>query len=97
MNQVTTGKMGIKGHVVMPQSVRELLGVDKGSTIAWVITDDKRIEVRPFDMTLAGDENEFEQALRENGLTYEDWRAHRRKTFEKYIQEKRATYKSKKA
>lgn len=48
MTLIETGKMGFKGHVVMPKAVRELLGIGQGSTVAWVITDDNRVEVRPI-------------------------------------------------
>jgi AbrB family looped-hinge helix DNA binding protein len=46
MTLIETGKMGFKGHVVMPKAVRELLGIGQGSIVAWVITDDNRVEVR---------------------------------------------------
>ncbi len=90
MSQITTGKMGIKGHVVMPQTVREMLGVNKGSTIAWVITDDKRIEVRPIKPETIAEPNEFEEVLAEMGMTYEDWRARRKEFVKKYRAEKLA-------
>ena len=89
MNQITTGKMGVKGHVVMPQNVREMLGVGVGSTIAWVVTDDKRIEVRPVNEDAATDEQEFAEALRAAGLDYSEWRSNRRKHFDKYIEQRR--------
>jgi bifunctional DNA-binding transcriptional regulator/antitoxin component of YhaV-PrlF toxin-antitoxin module len=90
MGQVTTGKMGIKGHVVMPQKVRELLGVSKGSTIAWVITEDRRVEIRQLpEETLSPDEQEFAEALRAAGLSYDDWKRKRREHFDHYLKAKR--------
>ena len=88
MSQITTGKMGIKGLIVMPQNIREMLGVEKGSTIAWVVTDDNRIEVRPLRPEAIEAPNEFELALKELGMTYEDWRAQRKQFAKKYRAEK---------
>ncbi|MCW1970269.1 MAG: hypothetical protein KIH69_019325 [Anaerolineae bacterium] len=76
--QIATGKMGVKGHLVMPQYIREMLKVDKGSTIAWVVTDDNRIEVKSVTIDTISESNEFELALATLGMSHDDWRASRK-------------------
>ena len=79
MGQINTAKVGVNGLVVMPKDIRKKLGVEKGSTVAWVITDDQRIEVRTIKDTPPEAPNEFELALKDMGMTYEQWRANRKK------------------
>jgi AbrB family looped-hinge helix DNA binding protein len=50
MNQtLETTKVQDRGVVTLPRRVREKLGVKKGSTIAFVETEDGRIEVRALE------------------------------------------------
>ena len=73
MASVEVSKMGLKGLVVVPQPVRELLGIDKGSNVAFVITDDNRVEIRPLEANSVMAANEFEAVLKENGMTLGQW------------------------
>ncbi len=83
MASVETTKLGDKGTLVLPQAVRKLLGAKKGSVIAFVITDDKRVEVRALEADVMAALDEIGAALREQGVTLEQWmkdgRAIRRK------------------
>ncbi len=83
MAHIETGRMGVKGHVVMPQSVREKLGADKGSLIAWVITDEGYVIVRTLEPEVLADESEFTQVLKSADSSFEEWRAGRAATFAK--------------
>ncbi len=88
MGQINTAKMGVNGLLVMPKDIRKMLGVEKGSTVAWVITDDERIEVRTVKDTTPDEPNEFDLALKELGMSYEDWRASRKKFAKKWMKER---------
>jgi bifunctional DNA-binding transcriptional regulator/antitoxin component of YhaV-PrlF toxin-antitoxin module len=83
MALIETGRIGIKGHVVMPASVRRLLGVDQGSSIAWIIQDDGHVRVRALNAKTFELEDEFTRALEKAGLSYSDWRANKSKAFAK--------------
>ena len=73
MASVETTKLGDKGTIVLPQAVRELLGAKKGSVIAFVITDDERVEVRTLEAETMAALDEIGAALKEQGVTLAQW------------------------
>ncbi len=59
--------------MTLPRRVREKLGVKKGSTIAFVETEDGRIEVRTLEADVMAALDEIGAALKEQGVTLEQW------------------------
>ncbi|MCL4507706.1 MAG: AbrB/MazE/SpoVT family DNA-binding domain-containing protein [Chloroflexi bacterium] len=87
MASVETTKLGDKGTIVLPQAVRELLGAKKGSVIAFVITDDERVEVRTLEAATIAALDEIGAALKEKGITPEQWMKEGRAIRRKLIKE----------
>ena len=73
MASVETTKLGNKGTIVLPQAVREFLGAKKGSVIAFVITDDERVEVRALEADALAALDAIGAALKEQGVTLGQW------------------------
>jgi len=42
-----TSRLGTKGQLVVPQEIRELLGLEPGGRIDFVVEEDGRVSVRP--------------------------------------------------
>ena len=70
---IDTPKVQERGVVTLPRRVREKLGVKKGSTIAFVETEDGRIEVRALEADVMAALDEIGAALKEKGVTLEQW------------------------
>jgi len=83
MSTIEVVKMGVKGHLIMPQVIREKLGVDKGSNVAWVIKNNGEISIRALNEQTFEIENEFEKALKTAGITYDEWQENRAIAFQK--------------
>ena len=73
MASVETTKLGDKGTIVLPQAVRELLGAKKGSVIAFIITDDERVEVRTLEAETMAALDDIGAVLKEQGVTLGQW------------------------
>lgn len=82
-----TTKIQERGTVTIPQSVRDRLGVSKGSTLAFIETDDGRIEIRALEADLIAALDDLGDTLKQQGLTLQQWielsRKNRKRLFEK--------------
>lgn len=78
MSNMTIGKMGIKGHLVMPQTIRKKLGLEQGSSVAWIVKDDGEVSIKAVTPPAPKDMSEFDLALKNMGMTYDEWREHRK-------------------
>ncbi|MCL4507770.1 MAG: AbrB/MazE/SpoVT family DNA-binding domain-containing protein [Chloroflexi bacterium] len=69
--RLETTKVQERGVVTLPRRVREKLGIKKGSTIAFIETDEGRIEVRALEADAMAALDEIGAALKEQGVTLE--------------------------
>lgn len=88
MSNMTIGKMGMKGHLVMPQNIRKKLGLDQGSSVAWIVKDDGEVSIQAVNPPAQNEESEFDAALKSMGMTYEQWRTSRSEFARKWMKEK---------
>jgi AbrB family looped-hinge helix DNA binding protein len=79
-NLLDTTKIQERGTVTIPQSVRDKLGIKKGSTVAFVETDDGRVEIRVIEADVIAALDELGEALKAKGVTMNEWLAASRKS-----------------
>lgn len=72
---IETTKTQDRGVITIPQSVRERLGIKKGSTIAFVENDEGRVEIRVVEDAFIAAIDEIGDALKERGMTMAQWLA----------------------
>jgi bifunctional DNA-binding transcriptional regulator/antitoxin component of YhaV-PrlF toxin-antitoxin module len=87
-SRIVTTRVQDRGYTTLPQVVREHLGIEKGATVTWVITSDGRVEVQSLKAESKEGLDEFELALQKLGMTYEEWRASRKKFATKWMKER---------
>ena len=88
MANMTIGKMGMKGHLVMPQRIRKKLGLEQGSSVAWIVKEDGEVSIQAVSPPAQGEHSEFDAALKNMGMTYEEWRTRRSEFARKWMKEK---------
>ncbi len=76
---IETTKTQDRGVVTIPESVREKLGIKKGTTVLFVENEKGNIEIRTLEAETIDMLDEIGAALREKGVTMEQWLADGRK------------------
>lgn len=68
-----------RGVVTIPESVREKLGIKKGTTVLFVENEKGNIEIRTLEAETIDMLDEIGNVLRERGMTMDQWLAEGRK------------------
>lgn len=83
---IETTKTQDRGVVTIPETVREKLGIKKGTTVLFIENENGQIEIRALEAEAIDMLDEIGAALRERGLTMQRWiaagRKNRKKLFE---------------
>lgn len=70
---IETTKTQDRGVVTIPESVREKLGIKKGTTVLFVENEKGNIEIRTLEAETIDMLDEIGNVLREKGVTLDQW------------------------
>lgn len=84
---IETTKTQDRGVVTIPESVRERLGIKKGTTVLFIENEMGQIEIRTLEAETIDMLDEIGVALRTKGVTLERWLAAGRKNRKKLFQD----------
>jgi AbrB family looped-hinge helix DNA binding protein len=76
---IETTKTQDRGIVTIPESVREKLGIKKGTTVLFIENEKGNIEIRTLEAEAIDMLDDIGAALREKGITLDRWLATGRK------------------
>jgi len=76
---IETTKTQDRGVVTIPESVREKLGIKRGTTVLFIENEKGNIEIRTLEAEAIDMLDEIGAALREKGITLDRWLATGRK------------------
>ncbi len=68
-----------RGVVTIPESVREKLGIKKGTTVLFIENEKGNIEIRTLEAETIDMLDEIGNVLREKGITMDQWLSEGRK------------------
>ncbi len=80
---IETTKTQDRGVVTIPESVRVRLGIKKGTTVLFIENEQGNIEIRTLEAETIDLLDEIGAALREKGVTMDQWLATGRKNRKK--------------
>jgi AbrB family looped-hinge helix DNA binding protein len=76
-----------RGVITLPARIREKLGIDKGTTVAFIENEQGHIEIRVIEAEVIHALDEIGDALKKKGMTLDKWlsasRKNRKRLFKK--------------